>query len=176
MTCELTWTCKMVLVNNCDTYTTILTSSCVQNQKCRYKHFLQKEPCLNHHKDTNTLCYLKYRLSNYSRLCFQSQVDTILKEIIHICCISFPGDVSNKNIKEIGGLEERLNILSKLCDKARTLGQEQSDMAQVILFPEFVIKSALVYLSWIWLQLMEWSGAAFLNLELLAKNSKNVRV
>jgi hypothetical protein len=45
--------------------------------------------------------------------------------------MSFSGDVSNKNIKEIGGLEERLEMLSKLCDKARTVGQEQSDMAQV---------------------------------------------
>ncbi|XP_028403740.1 RB1-inducible coiled-coil protein 1-like [Dendronephthya gigantea] len=40
------------------------------------------------------------------------------------------GDVSNKNIKEIGGLEERLSMLSHLCDKANSLGQEQSDMAQ----------------------------------------------
>ena len=46
--------------------------------------------------------------------------------------MSFSGNVSDKNIKEIGGLEERLNMLSKLCDKARTLCQEQSDMAQVL--------------------------------------------
>ena len=53
-----------------------------------------------------------------------------------LCFISFSGDVSNKSIKEIGGLEERLGMLSKLCDRARILGQEQSDMAQVILFSQ----------------------------------------
>ena len=34
-------------------------------------------------------------------------------------------------MKEIGGLEKRLNMLSSLCENARTLAQDQSDMAQV---------------------------------------------
>ncbi|XP_046839067.1 RB1-inducible coiled-coil protein 1-like [Xenia sp. Carnegie-2017] len=40
------------------------------------------------------------------------------------------GDVSNTNMKEIGGLEERLAMLEKLKEKACAFSEEQADMAK----------------------------------------------